>query len=302
MWLKHYLTQEGEGFMDITKCKVFVKSVELGSFSKAGLELGYTTSGVSQLINAFEDDMGFPLLIRTNKGVAPTDNALKIIPVLREILLQEERLYQINAEIKGLAIGTVTIGSYSSIATHWLPSIIKGFQETYPNIEIKLMEGIRQEVDNWLSERRTDIAFFSYKEPMVYDWIPLKKDPMMAILPTNHPLANQDIYPLQNCENEEFIMPALGRDDDVAEMINRNNLNLNIAFSTLENYATLAMIEQGMGMSIMNELITKRWQCDVVKLPLDPAQEITLGIGVPSLTNSSPAVKKFVSYVKNNLK
>lgn len=288
--------------MDITKCKVFLKSVEVGSFSKAASELGYTTSGVSQLINTFEGDMGFPLLIRTNKGVTPTDDALKIIPVLREILLQEEKLYQINAEIKGLTLGTVTIGAYSSIATHWLPPVIKGFQETYPQIEIKLMEGIRQEVDSWLSERRTDIAFLTYKEPMAYDWIPLKEDPMLAILPRTHPLAKEKLYPLQNCENEKFIMPALGRDDDVAEMLSRNNLNLNIAFSTLENYAALAMIEQGMGMSIMNELITKRWECDVLKLPLDPPQHIILGIAIPSLKNSPPAVKKFVKYARDMLR
>lgn len=86
------------------------------------------------------------MLIRNDKGVKPTDNALKIIPVLREIIRQEEKLYQINSEIKGLAVGRVTIGAYSSIATHWLPSVIKGFQENFPQIEIQLMEGIHQEV------------------------------------------------------------------------------------------------------------------------------------------------------------
>lgn len=287
--------------MDSTKCKVFITSVELGSFSKAATALGYTTSGVSQLVNAFEKEMGFPLLIRDKKGVKPTDNALKIIPVLRDILMQEERLNQINAEIKGLAVGSVTIGAYSSISTHWLPSVIKGFQEAYPQIEIRLMEGIRQEVESWLADKRTDISFLSYKEPMPYEWIPLAEDPMLAVLPKNHPLADEAVYPLQNCQYERFIMPALGRDDDVAELFRRNKLTPQICFSTLENFSTLALIEQGMGMSIMNELITKRWQCDVVKLPLDPPQQITLGMALPSLKTASPAVKRFVSYATNRL-
>lgn len=287
--------------MDIVKCRVFLKSIELGSFSKAAEALSYTTSGVSQLVNAFEKDMGFSLLTRSNKGVRPTDNALKIIPVLREILLQEEKLYQINAEIKGLTVGRVTIGAYSSVATHWLPSVIKGFQEVYPKIEIRLMEGIRQEIEGWLVDKKADIAFFTYMEPMPYDWIPLAGDPMLAVLPKNHPLANEEVYPIQNCQYEKFIMPALGRDDDVAEMLSRNNLTPNISFSTLENFAALAMIEQGMGMSIMNELITKRWQCDVVKLPLEPPQQIMFGIAVPSLKTAPPAVKKFVKYAKKRL-
>ena len=69
--------------MDSTKCKVFITSVELGSFSKAAAALGYTISGVSHLVNAFEKEMGFPLLTRDKKGVKPTNNALKIIPVQR---------------------------------------------------------------------------------------------------------------------------------------------------------------------------------------------------------------------------
>ncbi len=56
-----------------------------------------------------------------------------------------------------------------------------------------------------------------------------------------------------------------------------------------------------MGMSIMNELITKRWECDVAKLPLDPPQQITLGIAIPSLKNSPPAVKRFVKFAKSLL-
>ena len=63
----------------------------------------------------------------------------------------------------------------------------------------------------------------------------------------------------------------------------------------------MAMIEQGLGMSIMNELITRNWQCDVVKLPLVPPQQITLGIALPSLENASPAVKRFVQYAVDQL-
>jgi len=58
------------------------------------------------------------------------------------------------------------------------------------------------------------------------------------------------------------------------------------------------MIEQGIGMSIMNELITKKWQCDIVKLSLDPPQQITLGIALPA---ASPAVKRFIEYAVSNL-
>ena len=289
--------------MESARCKAFAASVDTGSFTKAAERLNYTPSGVCQLVNALEKEFGFPLLLRDKKGVRPTADGEKILAVIRDFLQQEERLVQMAAEINGLAVGQITIGAYSSIATHWLPPVIKGFQEAYPRIEIHMMEGTRPENEEWLANKLVDMAFFSYKKPMEYYWIPLADDPLVAVLPPSHPMAHEEVYPLKNCVFEKFIMPGLGRDDDTWEMFNQNHLTPQIAFSTLENFSALAMIEQGMGMSIMNSLITQRWNCDVVKLPLDPPQSIQLGIAIPmSKKNISPAAVRFIEYAVQRLK
>lgn len=287
--------------MESARCRAFLAAVETGSFTKAAEKLRYTPSGVCQLVNALEKELGFVLLLRDKKGVRPTANGERILEVVRDFLQQEERLTQLASEINGLATGKISIGAYSSIASHWLPPIIKDFQAAYPQIEISLLEGIRQENEKWLADKIVDFAFYTYQEPMEYEWIPLAKDPMIAVLPTNHPLAHEKAYPLKNCQYEKFIMPALGRDDDVAELFRRNHISPQIVFSTLENFAALAMIEQGMGMSIMNDLITRNWTFDVVKLPLDPPQFIEMGIGIPSLRSASPASKRFIDYAVQRL-
>lgn len=97
-------------------------------------------------------------------------------------------------------------------------------------------------------------------------------------------------------------MPALGKDDDVAGLLKKADLTPQICFSTLEDYAALAMTECGLGMSVMNELVTKGRQNSVVLLPLDPPQSITLGIAVPSIKAASPAVRKFIAYAMRILK
>lgn len=288
--------------MESSRYRAFLASVETGSFTKAAERLNYTPSGVYQLVNALEHDMGFPLLLRDKKGVKATPNGEKVLLVIRELLRQEERLNQLASEINGLATGKITIGAYSSIASHWLPSVIKGFTEAYPKIEIHLMEGIWSENQEWLDAKIVDFAFFSYRYGMRYDWIPLRKDPMIAVLPLNHPLAHQDTYPLENCQYEKFIMPGLSRDGDVLELFKRNHIAPQVVFSTLENFSAMAMIEQGMGMSIMNDLITHRWKFDVVKLPLDPPQSIDLGIAIPSIKNVSPAAKRFIDYAVQQLR
>ena len=287
--------------MESSRCKAFLISAETGSFSKAAEILGYTPSGVSQLVTAFENDLGFPLLLRNKRGVMPTPDGERIAVAVRELLSQERRIYEIAAEIKGLSLGEVTNATYPSISTHWLPGVIRGFREEYPHIKIKLMEGIRQEIIQWLEEKRADVAFMSHKEPMSYDWIPLAEDQMLAVLPKTHQLARAAAYPLQKCRDESFIMPALGRDADVAALFEKNGLEPDVQFTTLQSFAALSMVEQGLGMTVINELITRNWPCDVVKLPLDPPQKIILGMALFSLENAAPAVKRFVKYAAGRL-
>ncbi len=282
--------------MDLKKYKVFLTSADLGSFTKAAAQLDYTPSGVTHMMNALEEELGFQILTRGKSGVQLAENGKRLVPILRELLHLEEEFSQTVSEMNGLNSGTIRIGSYSSIAVHWLPKIIKSFQQDYPNIRIKLMEGIRQEVVSWLEEQKIDLGFMSYQPGMKFDWIPLRDDPMIAVLPLDHPLAKEKAYPLKNCESENFIMPACGSDFDVVELFRNAKISLKIRYETFENYAALSMIECGLGMSVMNELVTKGRICNVVKLPLEPEEHISLGIAVPNTDKLPPAAKKFIAY------
>ena len=287
--------------MESARCKAFVLSAELGSFSRAGEVLNYTPSGVSQLVTALENEFGFALLHRSKKGVALTSEGEKLLPALRSFLHQEERVFQLAAEIRGLMVGEIAIASYYSISTRWLPKVIHAFEKDYPNIHIRLMEGIRRDVIDALNSAEADIGFMSSGEGLGFDWIPLAEDPMLAVLPRNHPAAGKKDFPIGDFEKESFIMPAFGRDDDVASLFERFQIRPSIKFSTLESFAAMSMVESGLGISVMNELITKNWHCDVVMLPLDPPQAITLGMAIPSQEQASPAVRKFAEYAARML-
>lgn len=282
--------------METARCRAFLAAAETGSFSRAAEMLRYTPSGVNQLVTALEKEIGFSLFSRSTKGVALTANGQLLLPVIREILHQEDKLFELSAQMNGLLIGTVTIAAYSSIATHWLPAVIRDFQENYPHVEIKLMEGIWQEVSQWLEERTADIGFLSYQENMPFEWIPLAEDPMLALLPRDHPLANAAAYPLENCATDRFIMPALGCDDDVEALFAKNGIQPNVQFTTLESFSVMSMVEQGLGMTVMNQLITEKRICDIAMLPIDPPSQITLGVAMNSRADVSPAVKMFLKY------
>ena len=282
--------------METSRYRAFAAAAETGSFSRAAERLNYSPSGVSQLVAALEDDLGLKLLLRTRRGVSLSPAGEALLPAILSLLQQEERISQLASELNGLMTGELRIASYSSVSSHWLPKIIKEFQRDFPNVRIHLMEGIRQEILRWLGESRADIGFLSYAEDGAGEWIPLADDPMIALLPRDHPLAGAEAYPLSSCNDEKFIMPALGQDADVVDLFRRFGLKPDIAYSTNESFAAFAMIENGLGMTITNRLITEGLSIDVVKLPLDPPQHIRFGILVPDRESLSPAARKFTEY------
>ncbi len=288
--------------MESSRCKAFLAAAECGSLTRAAEKLNYTASGVSQLISAMESEFGFLLLKRTTRGVVLTAEGERMLPAVRAFLSQENRMHELAANINGLDIGLINIASYSSIATHWLPKVIADFKKKYPNININLMEGVRQEVLKWIEEGRADIGLLSGGDDIDYDWIPLADDPMIAVLPKDHPLADAKEFPLDRCEQEEFIMPAMGKDEDVMKMLNKYDIVPNIVYSTNESFSAWALIENGLGISITNELLMHGWDCDVAKIPVSPPEKITLGMILPSVKHASPAVKRFVKYAVSELK
>lgn len=287
--------------MDTARYRAFVAAVDKGSLSQAAKFLHYTPSGVSQLISALERDLGFPVLERTKQGVRTTKSGEILLPVMRAIVQEEDRFIEMTGEINGMTVGSVTIGSYPSVATHWLPKVIKTFLEHYPDIEIRVMEGIHQEIEDWMANYQVDIGFMSKGTAMDYHWIPLGNDPMVAILPLDHPYANASSYPLEAVEHEKFIMPGLGHDIDTMRLLDEHGLKPHIVVETIENASMLAMVEQGMGMSIVNSLLTHRLNFEIAKVPVSPASSITFGMAVPSLENASPAVQRFIQYAEEQL-
>ena len=79
-------------------------------------------------------------------------------------------------------------------------------------------------------------------------------------------------------------------------LFQRTGVTPNVRFTTLESFAVMSMVEQGLGMSVMNKLITEKRVCDIAMLPVDPPASITLGIALHSRADLSPAVRRFLKY------
>ena len=283
--------------MESARCKAFLAAVETGSFSQAAEKLGYTPSGVSQLINALEQELDLPLFYRTRKGVQLTESGQQILPAVQEFIQQENRIYELAAASKGLLIGSITIATYSSIAACWLPPIIRRFQENYPQISINMMEGIWPEVSGWLDSHTADLAFLSYQDGFPYEWSPLAPVQLYAVLPLSHPLANADAYPIERAAHEKFILSFQKQDSDIMSALEKQHIKPYVCISTADNITALSMIEHGVGIGFFNGLVLKNRPDNVAVLPLTPPHTLTFGLAVLNPEVLSPAARRFREYV-----
>ena len=283
--------------MDINKYKIFLRAVDSGSFSKVAEETGYTPSGIVHMMNTLESEMGFPLLVRSRRGVRLTPDGERVAPILRSLVKWEEQLNQVSSDICGAVTGSITVGSYYSIAVNWLPEVIRQFQKDFPNVKINLLEGVHQKLDNLMAKQRVDLCLFSYPPAGDLEWIPLRKDRMVAVVPKDHPLASAEAYPIENYRDADFIMPAEGYDYDIMRVLDKYGITPKVCYSTGEDNACLAMIEKDLGVGLLNELTTQGRKNSAVILPLDPPETIEMGIAIPSLKKASPATRRFVEYL-----
>lgn len=240
------------------------KIIELGSFTKAAGSLGYTQSAMSQMISSLEDELSIKLLYRSRVGVKLTLEGEDLYPFIERTILQYQAMQEKAKEIKGLESGVIRIGTISSITCHWMPQLIKEFQELYPNVQFILHQGDYSSIQEWIKVGAVDFGFITPAAVTGLQTITIKEGRMLVVLPENHKLASQSHVNLQEIVNEPFILLEEGHFSEPMEAFHACNLEPNIKFTIHDDYAIMTMVEAGLGISILAELVLRRTNYNIV--------------------------------------
>lgn len=287
--------------MSMQKYQAFICAVEKGSLSKAAEELGYTQSGISHMMKSLEEEVGFPLLIRTATGIRPNAEGEMLLPMIRELLGSNENLEQSISAIRGVETGHIRIASFFSVAVNWMPKILREFRRDYPNVDVQIIEGGADEVEALVENREAELCIYTGREGRSFDWYPLYRDPLLAVVPPEHPLASAPCFPVEALEGEEFIMPKAGFDVDIHQVLEQAKCSPKIKFSSCNDYAIISMVAAGLGVSILSKLILESFPSGAVALPLQPEFSRIIGMGVPADRTVSPATRNFMRYVRRHV-
>lgn len=283
--------------MNIENCRLFLKTVKLGSLTAAAEQSGYTQSALSHIISSMEKEFGFALFTRSKAGVALTQDGERMLPYIRDAVAGADNALSAANEIKGLKAGRVRIGAFSSIAICRLPAVIREFNQIYPAIELDVRVDTYRVIEDWLLNDEVDCGFISNASIKETAFTPLTEDRLLAILPDGCAALRSDRLAASQIESMDFIVPGEGSNYDIGRFFKSAGLNPKVRFAVSDDYAAAAMVKQGLGMTILPELILEAISGRFNTRLLEPECIRTIGVATRKNAPVSPACKAFIEFV-----
>ena len=243
-----------------------------GTFGRAGERLGYTQSAVSQQIAALERVVGAPVFDRPGgpRPVELTPLGTMLLDHAREVLGRIDAISTDIERFRAGSIGRIDIGTFQSVSTSVLPSLLGRLRAERPDVEARLLESDDHDLlVSRVVEGQLDVAFTIHDVPPEIEAVELFVDPFVVVaLPEE---AEADTMPMSRLEDA----PLIGEHDSACQaMLERGLRGAGIeptyVFRTNDNSAVVAMVRAGMGMAVVPLLAVDPDDTRVAVRPLDP--------------------------------
>ncbi|MEC0174081.1 LysR substrate-binding domain-containing protein [Paenibacillus favisporus] len=283
--------------MTLAKYEILGKVVETENLTKAADQLSLTQSAVSRAIISLELELGIQLLTRGRSSVRLSHDGERLWKYMKEMLQLQENMLQEVDQIKGLVRGTVTIGTFTSVSIHWLPDILQRFQQKYPQIEIRLLDGHYQDIERWIADGTADFGFVNMPSSHGLETTMLIQDRMVCVMPADHKHNVKSTISLEDIADEPFIMPAKGCDTDVRAWFDGQAAVPRMRFELEDDHAIMAMVRSGLGISILPETILASAPSGLVARPIAPEASRSIALAAVSFKKCSPAAARAISCI-----
>lgn len=281
--------------MTLTQLEIFSLVAELRGFTTAASRLGITQSAVSHAIKALEQELGVELIRRHQAQVELSDIGQQLLLRARTMLGLAATMHQEAADARGMKRGTLRIGSFGPTSSmKLLPAILAEYRSRYPGIEVHIDEGPDRQVVQWLEERRIDVGFVVLPQER-FDTFALLQDQWVALLPAQHPLANESAVSLAQLCVDPFVLTEAGSAELVTRLFHQVGLSPNIRYRNSQLLSTLETVARGEAVSLVAELaLPTMHDPRYVRRPLSQPAKRQIGMAVLDRRQSSPATLAFI--------
>ena len=262
--------------------------------------MGYSQPGLTGMLKRLEQEVGYPLLRRGTKGVRLTEAGEAVMPYIERVLESSRALERALADHAPARERILRIGSYTSITRGILPRSMKRFRQLYPDVQFTIRDGSCMDIEQWLVDGKIDIGLLSCCFTAPLDFVPLLNDPLYAVLPPEEDVG--ETVPVSYFEGRDFLIPSTGADLESLRVLERGGVHPRFSCLAMEDSAVIKMVEQGMGCSILSELVLRGATDHVTLAPIDPPAYREIGAAVARGRKPSPVIRAFLTCLREDVR
>lgn len=290
--------------LDPVSLRIFIAAIEEGTISGAAKREHIAQAAASKRISDLEALLSTKLIIRTSKGIHPTQAGITLKNMANGVLRE---LDEIQVHLKNYSDGVrglIRVVANISVVTQFLPNDIESFLEKYPEVQIQLDEKTSSQIVRAVAENTADIGIFTHL-PGHYDLevLPYRNDELCLIVPKSHELLLLENFQFKDALKYEFIALHVGSAINQLLFKEANELGLHIRTKiNVTAYDALCfMVESGLGVGVIPLNLAKKYvqifNVEVIEIKEAWAKR-QLKICVRNLESISSAAKLFLEHLR----
>lgn len=225
--------------MEMAQLEYFTRVVQEKGFSKAASRVFRTQPAVSIAIRRLEQEIGLPLLERSQKVPVLTEAGQVVYDYAQRILGLRDEVGQAIKDLQNMKTGRVRVGANESTSLYLLPELILTFREQFPAVKVEISRQVSNRLPRELLDRKIDFGLMAF-EPVDRELqaFPILKDELVLIMSPKHPLAGRSAVKVKELGNEPFVAHNVnsGSRVKVIETFARQHtpLNITLELATVE--------------------------------------------------------------------
>ncbi|MCG8558657.1 MAG: LysR family transcriptional regulator [Hyphomicrobiales bacterium] len=241
--------------VDFELLRSFCVLAEERHFGRAAKRLNISQPPLSRRIQKLEELLGCLLLERTQRRVELTAAGRVFMTKAEALLRQFQRaVYDTNSASRGM-LGRLVLGFIHSTSYGLLPSILSRFREASPAVELELREMTIQEQQRALLDGHIDVGLLRPQRPPSDIAVSIiDREPFLAVLPSDHPLAARRSVSLQALADLPFILfPAATAplfNERILEMCRRAGFAPQVAQEATQIHTVVGLVGAGIGVAV----------------------------------------------------
>ncbi|TSJ59722.1 LysR family transcriptional regulator [Atlantibacter subterraneus] len=267
--------------IELRHLRYFVAVAEELHFGRAAARLNISQPPLSQQIQILEAQVGAKLLARTNRSVSLTAAGAQFLADSRQILSQVEAAAVRAARLHQGETGELRIG-FTSSAPFIKPisDSLSQFRRGYPDVHLQTLEINTRAQIAPLNEGELELGLMRNTHlPDTLDWQLILREPLMAMVHRENPLAARPTISLRELADQPFVFfdPHVGTGlyDDILGLLHRFDVQPLIAQEVGEAMTIIGLVAAGLGVSILPASFQRIQLNEMRWLPITEADAVS---------------------------